>query len=166
MTMARWFKHLFLPRWWVERPFDAATLDAIETAIRDAEVGHRGELRFVVEGPMPGPALWRGQTPRARAVALFSQLRVWDTEENSGVLIYVQLVDRRVEILADRGISARVPQGEWDLLCRGLELSFKDRDFRRGSLEAIRQAARLLADHFPADGGSGKNELPDRPLVL
>lgn len=165
MKLRRLLKHLLVPAWWAHRPFGRATLDAIEAAIGAAETGHRGELRFVVEGPLPLAALWRGESVRQRATELFSRLRVWDTEDNSGILLYVQLVDRRVEILADRGIDARVSQEEWDLICRGMELAFRDGDFRRGALEAVDQAAQLLTRHFPV-AGSDHNELPDRPVVL
>ena len=114
---------------------------------------------------MPLAALWRDQSPRARAVDLFSTLRVWDTAENSGILIYVQLVERRVEILADRGIAARVPQAEWDLICREMEASFRHGRWRAGALQAVTRAGALLAQHFPA-GASNPDELPDQPLML
>ncbi|CAB1370084.1 TPM domain-containing protein [Denitratisoma oestradiolicum] len=165
MKLRRLLKHLLMPAWWARRPFDRAILDAIESAVKAAETGHRGELRFVVEGPLPLALLWRDESARQRATELFSRLRIWDTEENSGVLIYVQLVDRRVEILADRGINNLVPQEEWDSICRGMELAFRDRDFHRGALEAVAQAAHLLISHFPSSGADS-NELPDRPLML
>lgn len=165
MKLTRLFKHLLLPDWWVQRVFSRADLAAIGAAITACEKSHLGELRFVVEGPLPVPALWHDLSPRARAVALFSTLRVWDTEENCGILIYVQLVDRKVEILADRGIAARVPQPEWDAVCRGMEASFRNGDWRRGALQAVTRAGELLASHFPASGNS-PNELPDQPLVL
>jgi uncharacterized membrane protein len=98
-------------------------------------------------------------------VALFSQLRVWDTAENSGILIYVQLVDRRVEILADRGIAAKVEQGQWDAICRTMEEAFRHQAFRRGALDAVDAATRLLMLHFPARQDN-PNELPDRPQLF
>lgn len=165
MKLIRLFKHLLLPDWWVQRVFSGADLAAIGTAIAACEKSHRGELRFVVEGSLPVSALWQGQSSRMRAVDLFASQRVWDTEENSGILIYVQLVDHRVEILADRGIAARVPQAEWDAVCRGMEASFRDGDWRRGALQAVTRAGELLAGHFPASGNN-PNELPDQPLVI
>lgn len=165
MRLRRLLKHLLIPAWWAHRPFGRTTLDAIEAAIGAAEAGHRGELRFVVEGPLPLAALWRDESVRQRATELFARLRVWDTEENSGILFYVQLVDRRVEILADRGISARVPQDEWDSICRGMERAFQGGDFNGGALAAVDLAAQLLIRHFPARG-EPRNELPDRPVVL
>jgi uncharacterized membrane protein len=165
MKPSRWFRHLLLPDWFVRRVFARSDLAAIGKAVAASEKSHRGELRFVVEASLPLPALWRDLSPRARAVDLFSTLRVWDTAENSGILIYVQLVDRRVEILADRGIAARVPQAEWDAICREMERSFAAGQWRQGAVQAVTRAGELLAAHFPA-GESNPNELPDRPLML
>ena len=165
MKLSRLLKHLLLPDWWVQRVFARADLASIGAAIATCEKSHRGELRFVVEGPLPLSVLWRDTPSRARAAELFAQQRVWDTEENSGILIYVQLVDRKVEILADRGIAARVPQAEWDAICRAMEASFRRGEWRQGALQAVTRAGELLTTHFPA-GASNPNELPDQPLVL
>lgn len=165
MKLARLLKHLLLPGWFVQRVFARQDLAAIGAAIAAGENTHRGELRFVVEGPMPLSALWRDQSARARAVDLFAQQRVWDTAENTGILIYVQLVDRRVEILADRGIAARVAQAEWDAICRDMEASFRRGAWRSGAQSAVASAGELLARHFPA-GELNPNELPDQPLVI
>jgi uncharacterized membrane protein len=165
MMLSRMLSHLLLPDWWLRRTFVRADLAAIGDAIAACERTHRGELRFVVEGPLPLASLWRDNSSRQRAIELFASQRVWDTEENSGVLIYVQLVDRRVEILADRGIAARVAQAEWDAICRAMEASFRRGDWRQGALQAVASAGKLLARHFPA-GSSNPNELPDQPLVL
>jgi uncharacterized membrane protein len=165
MNLRRLFVHLATPRWWLLRAFAHGTVKAIEAAIADCERRHRGELRFIVEATLPLAYLLRGLPARERAVELFSSMRVWDTAENSGILIYVQLADRRVEIVADRGIAARVAQGEWDTICRAMENAFGAGDYRSGALTAIRQAEDLLLLHFPAHAGN-VNELPDRPLLL
>ena len=165
MKLSRMLKHLLLPGWWVRRAFVGTDLAAIGAAISACESLHRGELRFVVEGPLPLSELWHGASSRHRAVELFASQRIWDTEENSGILIYVQLVDRRVEILADRGIAARVAQAEWDAICRAMEASFRKGEWRQGALQAVARAGELLAQHFPA-GSNNPNELPDQPLVL
>ena len=165
MKPIRMLRHLLLPDWFVGRVFPRGDLAAIGDAIAAGEKSHRGELRFVVEAAMPLAALWRDQSPRARAVDLFSTLRVWDTEENSGILIYVQLVEHRVEILADRGIATRVAQAEWDVICRSMEAAFKEGDYRNGALAAIRRAGELLGEHFPVDGRN-PNELSNQPLVI
>lgn len=165
MNALRLIKHLLVPQWVVRRAFPKAILTTIEQAIATSEKQHTGELRFVVEAGLPMYDLWRGHSARQRAVDLFSQLRVWDTDQNSGILIYVQWVDHAVEILADRGIAARVPQAEWNAICHSMETAFKRGDYRGGALAAIERASQLLAAHFPSAGG-GHNELPDRPLVL
>ena len=140
-------------------------LERIEEAIRESERSHDGELRFAVGG---GPARrcrsLRGLTPRERAREVFAQLAVWDTEDNSGVLIYLQLVDRDIEIVADRGISAKVEQATWDAICRRMEEAFRAGPSRRARCRASRRSP-LLARHFPP-AGANPNELPDRPVVL
>jgi uncharacterized membrane protein len=163
--MRRLLKHLFYPDWLARRAFPSSTLERIEKQIGQSERQHRGELRFAIEAGLPLPALLRKVTPRERAHAAFGDLRVWDTEENSGVLIYVQLVDRDIEIVADRGIAAQVPQAEWEAICHAMEAAFRERRFEAGTLAAIRRVTELLARHFPAREAD-RNELPDRPVVL
>ncbi|MBI2294666.1 MAG: TPM domain-containing protein [Betaproteobacteria bacterium] len=165
MSATRILKHLFAPDWIVRRAFPRAVLRRIEAAIKESERAHRGELRFAVEAALDLLPLVRGVTPRRRALDLFARLNVWDTEENSGVLIYLQLVDRRIEIVADRGISAKVPQQEWDAICRRMEAAFRARRHEDGALDGIREITGLLARHFPARGADA-DELPDKPVVL
>ena len=165
MSASRLLKHLFAPHWIVGNAFPQRVLEAVESSIGTSEKTHDGELRFAVEAGLHPLPLWHGQTPRERAQEVFSALRVWDTEHNSGVLIYVQLVDRRIEIIADRGISAQVAQAEWDAICRRMEEAFKAGRFEQGALDAISAVTALLAQHFPPLGGN-PNELPDRPVVL
>jgi uncharacterized membrane protein len=165
MNIKRIVKHLFAPHWIATRAFPRRTLDAIEAAIRSSEKTHDGELRFAVEAGLHPLPLWRGQTTRQRAQEVFADLRVWDTEHNSGVLIYVQLVDRAIEIVADRGINAKVPQQQWDAICRRMEAAFKDGSFEHGALKAIDEITALLARHFPPRS-QNPNELPDSPVVL
>lgn len=165
MKLARILKHLVVPHWLALRAFSPAVQKNIESAIRDSEQRHDGELRFAVEGGLHLASLWRGQSPRGRAIELFSQLRVWDTERNSGVLLYVQLVDRTIEIVADRGINARVEQANWDGICRRMQAAFGQRQFEQGALEAIEEVTALLAMHFPP-AVANPNELPDKPVVL
>lgn len=165
MKLKRIVKHLFAPHWIIARAFPRRTLTAIESAIRASEQSHDGELRFAVEaGLHPLPVL-RGQSTRQRAHQVFSDLRVWDTEHNSGVLIYVQLVDRRIEIVADRGINAKVPQHAWDAICRRMEAAFRESRYERGTLTAIEEITALLAQHFPPLGDN-PDELSDKPVIL
>lgn len=165
MSLTRILKHLASPSWIVRRAFPPTVLRQIERTIARSERDHEGELRFVIEAGLDLRALLRGQSARARAIDIFSELRVWDTEHNSGILIYVQLIDRKVEVLADRGINARVPQEQWKELCGRMEQAFRRREFERGALDAIEQVTTLLRHHFPATAAN-VNELPDRPVVL
>jgi uncharacterized membrane protein len=165
MAMNRLLKHLLYPDWRTRRAFPARSLGAIEEAVAASEARHGGELRFVVEGALDLGHLLRGTTARQRAVELFSQLRVWDTEANSGVLIYVQLVDRRVEILADRGIHRRVGDAPWLAICRAMEEAFRAGNFEVGALAGVRAIGDILAREFPA-GSINPDELANAPEVL
>jgi uncharacterized membrane protein len=165
VKLTRILKHLSAPQWVTARAFPAAVLDRIEAAIKASEAAHRGEIRFVVESGLDLLPLLRGITPRERALEVFSQLRVWDTEENTGVLIYVQFVDHDIEIVADRGISARVPQAEWEAVCQRMEEAFQVRRFEQGTIAGIERITTLLRQHFPA-GGVNPDELPDKPVTL
>jgi uncharacterized membrane protein len=164
--LRRTLRHLFYPRWQVRRLFPPATLERIASAIRASERQHRAELRLVVEGGMDAIPVWRGYAPRDRAIELFSQLGIWDTAENCGVLLYVQLVDHDIEIVADRGVSAVVSQAEWEAVCERMEKAFRAGRYDEGALEGVAAVTALLARHFPSADGTARNELPDQPLVL
>jgi uncharacterized membrane protein len=163
--LERLLRHLFSTAARTRLLFSPAVLGEIEAAIGAAEAQHAGEIRFVVETALPLTALWHNVTPRARALQVFAHLRVWDTHHNNGVLIYVLRADRAVEILADRGISARVSEAEWHSVCREVENHYRAGRYAQGSTAAVAGVARLLGQHFPA-GGSGANELPNQPILL
>ena len=165
MDIKRIIKHLVAPQWAVTRMFSTATMKAIENAIRESERSHDGELRFAVEGGLKLWLLLHGRTPRARAIEIFSQLRVWDTEHNSGVLIYVQTVDRHIEIIADRGINAKVEQRQWAAIADRMQTEFRAQRYEAGVIEGMREITALLAQHFPPTGAN-PDELPDAPVVL
>ena len=152
-------------RWMVKRTFPRDTLTAIDKAIKGSESTHRGEIRFAVEGALHIEPLLRGQTARERAIDVFSRLRIWDTEHNNGILIYLLLADREVEIVADRGIDAKVGPEEWEKICRKMETAFRQADFEGGVVGGIQEVTRHLAEHFPPIGDD-RNELPDKPVVL
>ena len=164
-SIRRAFKHVVAGRWQVNRVFPKTAMKTIELAIQQSEMTHDGELRFAVEAGLEWHDLWREVTPRQRALEVFSRLRVWDTEHNAGVLIYLLLADRRVEIVADRGIHARVGDAEWQAVCREMESHFRQRQFEQGVLIGIQRISQLLAAHFPANG-SKPNELSNQPVVL
>lgn len=161
--MVRLVRHLLIPDWWVRKSFPRSALERIGQAIAGSERLHHGEICFAVEGGLPLQAL--AASCRARAEELFGLLKVWDTAENCGVLLYVQLVDRDIEIVADRGIAARVARSEWEAICRAMEESFRKNEFVSGTLEGIERITTLLARNFPAEGVN-PNELPDRPRLL
>lgn len=165
MKLGRMLRHLFTSRWKVRRCFPPAVLDEVERAIREMEARHAGEIRFAVEGALDVPELLRDEPPRARALEVFGALGVWDTADNNGVLIYVLLADRDVEILADRGIAARVPPADWERLCREMETHFRAGRFAEGSIAGVRGVGELLARHFPGSRGDA-NELPNQPVLL
>ena len=164
MNTRRLIRHLIFPHLRLKRSFPLATLTKIERAVHEAESTHGGEIRFAIESAFPLADLRRGQSARARALEVFSELRVWDTEHNNGVLIYVLLADRNVEIVADRGIHKRVQQAEWEAICRDMERAFRAGDFEDGALTGIRGTATLLSRHFPQRTRHA-NELPDQPFV-
>ena len=149
--------------------FPASALDSIEEAIGRAERAHGGEIRFAIETSLTPLHVLAELTPRARALEVFAQLRVWDTEANNGVLIYVQLADHSVEIVADRGVARRVGQPEWEGVCRMMEEHFRAGRFKVGSIAGVDAVGALLARHFPAQAlrqSAADNELPDRPTLL
>ena len=164
-SLLRYFRHLTAGRWQVAHRFPKGSMDKIASAIHQSESTHMGELRFAVEAGLDWPELIADASPRERALQVFSQLRIWDTEQNSGVLIYLLLADRQVEIVADRGIDARVGQARWEAICQAMEQKFHTRDFEGGALEGIAAITALLQQHFPAQGVN-PNELPDHPVTL
>jgi uncharacterized membrane protein len=165
MAIHRALRHLFATRWGTRRRFTRAVLARIETAIAGVESRHAGEIRFAIETAFDLPDLWYGTTPRQRALQVFGHLGVWDTAGNNGVLIYVLMADRDVEIVADRAIAARVPQADWDAICREMEKHFSAGRFPEGSEAGVAGVGRLLAAHFP-DGTGDRNEQPDRPVLI
>lgn len=165
MDILRVLRHLVYPDWLARRAFPPAVMARIEAAIADSEARHRGEIRFAVESSLALFPLLRGRSARERALEVFSQLRVWDTEEDNGVLIYLLLADHDVEILADRGIARVVPQAEWEAICREMEQRFRARRFEEGVLLGIAEIGRRLAQAYPRQG-ENPNELPDRPVRL
>jgi TPM domain len=156
-----WIAHLRPARVLLPPP----VLAQIEAEIRAAELTHEGEIRVAVETSLSLLQLWRGLSARERALHVFTGLGVWDTAHNNGVLIYVLLADRSVEIVADRAIAAHIPSPEWAALCAEVAERFRQGDPAAGCCLAVRSVAQRLARHFPAAGGDG-NELPNQPVLL
>ncbi len=165
MNLARIFRHLFAEGS-ARRHFPLPVLDAIQKATAAGELRHKEQVCFAAEGALPLGELWHDHTPRQRAHEVFAHLRVWDTEHNSGVLIYVLLADHAIEVVADRGIAAKVDEAEWRSICTQMQQRFAAGDFERGAVEGVTGVSDILAQHFPADGTATPKELPDRPVVL
>jgi len=161
----RVLRHLCTPFWLLRLRYPAAVLEQIRRRIEAVESRHPGELRFVAEHALDLGELLAGLTPRERALEVFSLLRVWDTERNNGLLIYVLHAEHAVEIVADRALARVVPQERWDALCRMVEERFRAGDHAGGALAAVDAAAALLDEYFPGVA-SDPNELPDQPLLL
>jgi uncharacterized membrane protein len=165
MGIKRIGKHLLEHHWRAKRVFPREALAIIEQAIKLGEATHSGQVRFVVEGALDGKPLFKGQSARERALDIFSHLRIWDTAHNNGVLIYLLLADRKVEIIADRGIDTKVGAAGWQKICKMMETDFKAGNFSGGVIKGIQAVSQQLAAHFPKHG-AGPNELPDAPVVM
>jgi len=148
------------------RHFPTQVLDAIQHAIAASETHHLGEIVFAVEGGLGVGDVLRGRAARDRAREVFAHLRVWNTEHNTGVLVYVLLADRTIEIVADRGIAAKVDEGEWRDVCELMRARFADGDYEGGALAGVEAINAILVRHFPANGQRNPDELPDRPVLL
>lgn len=163
--IVRFLKHITSPHWRAHRYFNATVLKRIELAIAHSEKSHVGQIQFIVESSLPTRSLIAGQTGKQRALEVFSTFRVWDTEHNNGVLIYLLLADRDIEILADRGIHSKVGEQYWEIVCKSMEKQLKDGNFEQGVMLGISLIEKALRDHFP-NGGENPNELQDRPIVI
>lgn len=165
MDLARVLRHVVHTRLALRRAFPAAALDAVGRTVALGEQQHSGEVRCVIEGELSWEALLAGQSPRDRALEVFAFDGVWDTAANNGVLVYVLMADRCVEIVADRGFNGRVSPAEWRAVCAAMERRFRADEFASGLVDGIAAVHGLVAREFPPAGGD-TNELPDRPRVL
>jgi len=161
----RWLKHA-IARLNAHRYFPPATLDAIQHAIAASEHRHLGEICFAVEGGLPLAEVFASHNPRERAHVAFARLRVWDTEQNTGVLVFVLIADHAIEIVADRGIAAKVAEAEWSAVCALMQREFVNDEYEKGALAGVAAITEILARHFPANGQRNPDELPDRPVLL
>ncbi|MFO1510641.1 MAG: TPM domain-containing protein [Steroidobacteraceae bacterium] len=165
MSPLRWIRHLFMPWWLTHRRFGPAARVAIERAVGEVESRHAGEIRVAIETALDLSDLYFGVTAHGRALAVFGLLGVWDTAGNNGVLIYVLMADHKVEIIADRGIAARVPKSDWEAICRGIENAFRAGRYGDGVANGVRAVGEVLARYFPHDGGD-RNEQRNTPTFL
>ena len=164
--LLRIIKHRWLDETDTRRALGHGALERIEARIAESERHHRGEIRACVESGLPLSYLWRDADARERAVAMFGKLRVWDTEENTGVLIYLLLAEHRIELVADRGLSRHVDAQRWQALVVEMSAAFRAGRFEDGLSLAIDRVDRLLAHHFPAAPGThNPDELPNTPVL-
>lgn len=167
INFKRIIRHLFATHWQVKRAFPKRTLELIEQEIKTSEAAHLGEIRFAVECALSGAPLYRGLSTRERAIDVFSQLRMWDTEYRNGVLIYLLLADHCVEIVADRGVHIKTGTPEWEKICHDMETAFRQGQFESGAMGGVQAITHLLTRHFPASrSGSRENELSNKVVVL
>jgi uncharacterized membrane protein len=165
---ARLWRHLWVTDWQLRRALPPGALDHLQSTIGAGEELHTAQVRFIVEADLDLLAVWRGQTPRERALELFAQYHLWDTAANNGVLVYVQFADRAVEIIADRGCNDRVSASEWGAVARGIRDAFATGRYIAGAVAGLEVVSVLLARQFPrVEGDTNEaNELPDRPVLL
>jgi uncharacterized membrane protein len=162
MQFGRLIRHRWHDETDLRRAFDQATLARLQQRVQGSENRHSGEIRICVEAGLPLSYLWRNLSARQRAVTMFGKLRVWDTEHNNGVLIYLLLAERAIEIVADRGVARAVPPAHWDQVIAGMREDFRAGRFETGLGRAVDAVDEVLAKHFPlAPGEINPNELPD-----
>ena len=161
----RWLRHELTNASALNKVLSAEAMTRLGAVVTAGEKRHTGEIRLVIEASLDLPLFRNGPSARERAVSVFSNLRVWDTEANNGVLIYLLLADHDVEIVADRGINEIVGAVGWEGICHGMEQAFRLGRFEEGLQEGIEEVAEHLEAHFPHDG-ENTNELPDEPLIL
>jgi uncharacterized membrane protein len=166
MDWSRAWRHLVSTHREASRLFSPETMKRLQDAIAEGEATHRGEVRLVVESSLPFRKVRRGMSPRQRALDVFGTFRVWDTEENNGVLLYINIADRRLEIVADRAASRSIGDPHWQIVAGLAQKAFKEGAFERGVTDAIKAIHRALATAFPPDGEPRRNELSDAPVVI
>jgi len=169
MNLQRLWRHVVTDHRTSHRLFPAQALSRLELATKHGEQVHAGQVRLAIEASLPISAIRRNVSPRARAIEMFGMLRVWDTAENCGVLVYLLVADRAVEIVADRGIDAKVDDATWRAICARMEAHFRAGNFADGAQQGLVEIGALLAEHFPRKSGErapSGNELPDAPVML
>lgn len=164
--LKRLFKHRWLDESDTRRAIPPDLVERLTRRVAASERRHTGEVRICVESGLPASYIWRGAQARERAVAMFGKLRVWDTEQNNGVLIYLLLAEHAIEIVADRGLSRHVQAAQWQAIVQRMGRAFHDGQFEAGLTQALEEVSALLVQHFPADeGAANPNELPDEPVL-
>jgi uncharacterized membrane protein len=164
--LRRILRHRWLDESDTRRAIPPELAERLGRRVAASEQRHTGEIRIYVEAGLPLSYLWRDATPRERAVAMFGKLRMWDTEQNNGVLIYLLLAEHAIELVADRGLARKVPQAEWQAIVQRMGSAFHEGRFEEGLTHALAEVSALLVQHFPLQAGAAdRNELPDEPVL-
>ncbi|HXD39023.1 MAG TPA: TPM domain-containing protein [Ramlibacter sp.] len=165
-TLRRMLKHRWLDVSDTRKAIPPDVAARLARSVAASEQRHSGEVRIYVEASLPMSYLWRDAAPRERAIAMFGKLRVWDTEHNNGVLIYLLLAERAIEIVADRGLSSKVAAQDWQAMVDRMSSAFRAGRFEDGLTRAVDEVSALLAVHFPLGSDEANpNELPDEPML-
>lgn len=150
----------------LRRAMPPELLQRLEQRVAASERRHTGEIRIYVEAGLPNSYLWRDATPRERAISVFGKLRVWDTEENNGVLVYLLLAEHAIEVVADRGLARHVDAARWQEVVAHMREAFAAGRFEDGLTQALDEVSALLVEHFPLrEGEAGVDELPNAPVL-
>ena len=164
--LGRILRHRWLDEADTRKAIPPDLLQRLAQRVHASEMRHTGQIRIYVEAGLPMSYLWRGATARQRAVTLFGKLRVWDKEHNNGVLIYLLLAERAIEIVADRGVDRHVAPEEWKAIVARMSAAFREERIEDGLTQALEEVSALLVQYFPlANGEANRNELPDEPVL-
>ena len=164
--LGRLWRHRSADEAAVRRVLPPEALARLQARVAASERRHTGEIRLCIEAGLPTSYLRRDAPARERAIMLFGKLRVWDTEQNNGVLIYLLLAEHAIEIVADRGLNSKVDSGEWQRIVERMGRAFQESRFEDGLTQALEEVSALLVQHFPATPGQANaNELPDEPVL-
>lgn len=163
-SLKRWFKH-FLYISSTHRYFNKQDRMHIANAVQQAEKGHVGEIQVVIEGHIPCSQAYH-QNTRLRAQQLFAELGVWDTELNSGVLLYLNLCERKVEIVIDRGLKNATQAETWNKICQNIAVTLAQKEYVRAVTEGVNEIGLVLDQYYVETDLHDENELPNEPIIL
>lgn len=164
--LKRLWRHFLHPRFRVQRYFPTNALESISQNIALSEQKHLGQIRFVIESNFPSSAILQQLTPRQRACQWFSDLAIWDTQDNCGVLIYISFADHAVEIVVDRGIAQRVSDQVWQDVCVNMQNAFKNEQYLTGLNQGLSEIDAILQREYPRTNHDGNNELPNEVVMI
>ena len=163
-SLKRWFKH-FLYISSMHRYFNKQDRMHIANAVQQAEKGHVGEIQVVIEGHIPCSQAYH-QNTRLRAQQLFAELGVWDTELNSGVLLYLNLCERKVEIVIDRGLKNATQAETWNEICQNIVVTLAQKEYLRAVIGGVNEIGQVLDQYYVKTDLYDENELPNEPIIL